>query len=58
MNREIETLETSCGPVRRKKANGYGVTRAKIEYDDIARIAKEQEISFREAKAMIESEIG
>ena len=57
LNREIETLETSCGPVRRKKANGYGVTRAKIEYDDIARIAKEQEISFREAKAMIESEI-
>lgn len=58
LNREIETLKTSCGPVRRKKASGYGVTRAKIEYDDIARIAKEQEISFREAKAMIESEIG
>ena len=56
--REIETLNTPFGPIRRKRAAGYGVHREKLEYDDVARVAKETGRSFSEAKALIESEIG
>ncbi len=58
LSRETESLNTSFGPVRRKTAKGYGVCRAKLEYDDIARVAEEQSLSFREAKEKIESELG
>ena len=57
LDREIETIDTAFGPVRRKRATGYGVTREKLEYDDVARVAKEHEISFWQAKANIESEL-
>ena len=57
LDRRIGTFETSFGPVRRKKAAGYGVSRAKTEYDDIARAAREKGLSFREAKELIESEL-
>ena len=48
LDRHIETVETEFGPVRRKVSSGYGVTREKYEYDDLARIAKEQGISIEE----------
>ena len=56
--RETETLNTAFGPVRRKTAKGFGVCRAKLEYDDLARIAEEQNLSFRAAKETIENELG
>lgn len=55
LEREIKMLETPYGPVREKTAFGYGVTRSKFEYDDLARIAKENGISMEEAKRLIES---
>lgn len=50
LDREIVTLETPYGPVRRKDSFGYGVRRSKYEYEDLARIAKEQGISIEEVK--------
>lgn len=50
LEREIVTLETPYGPVRRKDAFGYGVRRFKYEYEDLARIAKELGISIEEVK--------
>ncbi len=41
LDRKIEEVDTQYGPVRLKKAEGYGVSRSKWEYDDIARIASE-----------------
>lgn len=38
------TEHSLYGPVRRKEAIGYGVTKAKVEYADVARIAREQGI--------------
>ena len=39
--RRTETTETPCGPLRRKIASGYGVERQKPEYEDLARIARQ-----------------
>lgn len=55
LDRKLETLETPCGPVRRKVSSGYGVRREKYEYDDLARIAREKDISLREAAALLEN---
>lgn len=53
LSRETEVLETEYGPVRVKKAWGYGVTRQKPEAEDIARIAEENGLSFHEAESYI-----
>lgn len=49
LRRSVETVETPYGPVRKKKAEGFGVSRAKYEYEDLARIAAERGVSLREA---------
>ena len=54
LERRIETVQTPYGEVRRKVSSGYGVSRIKYEYDDLARIAKEQNISLTEVKQHIE----
>ncbi len=53
LTRDIETHETAHGPVRIKKVSGYGVERSKAEYEDLARIAKAENISLREARKLI-----
>ena len=57
MDRRIETVETEFGPVRRKVAEGYGVTRAKLEYEDLARIAAERGLSLEEVRRRIEEKL-
>lgn len=54
LDRNIQTLETPYGTVRRKDSQGYGVVRSKYEFEDLARIAKAQNLSLAEAKALIE----
>lgn len=53
MDREIETIDTPWGPVRNKKAKGYGVERSKLEYEDLARIARETGMSIGEIENRI-----
>ena len=48
MNREVVETDTVYGKVRRKVSSGYGVEKEKYEYDDIARIAKENDLSIEE----------
>lgn len=43
--RKSQTVDTEFGPVRKKISTGYGVKREKYEYDDLSRIAKEQDMS-------------
>ena len=50
LTRRIETLDTPYGPVRQKISSGYGVERSKPEYDDLTKIAREQEISLLSLK--------
>ena len=54
LNRRIVRIETPYGIVRRKESEGYGVQRYKYEYDDLARIAKEQNCSVYEARSLVE----
>ena len=53
MTREFETRETPYGPVRIKRASGYGVLREKPEFDDLKKIADEQKLSLREVKKLL-----
>ncbi len=55
--RNSETISTSLGNVRIKRAQGYGVKREKPEYDDIVRLAEEHEMSFLEAERTIRTEL-
>ena len=51
--RRIETRETKFGPVRFKIAEGGGVTRCKPEFEDVARIAREHDLTYREVLAQL-----
>jgi uncharacterized protein (TIGR00299 family) protein len=49
LERATAQVETPFGAVRRKEAFGYGVRRAKDEYEDLARIAREKDTGIGEA---------
>lgn len=51
--RSQRTVETALGPVRVKESTGWGVTREKPEYDDLARIARKNSITLEEAKKLL-----
>lgn len=44
LNRELSTIDTPYGTVRLKTSTGYGTTKTKAEYEDIARIAREKDL--------------
>lgn len=54
LNRAVTTVDTPYGQVRRKESAGYGVVRSKLEYDDLAKIAREQGMSLRQARELAE----
>lgn len=56
LDRRVETVRTPYGEVRRKAVSGYGVHRAKYEYDDLSRIARERDISLDEVKALLKDQ--
>jgi len=49
LDRRTETIETPEGTVRVKEASGWGTSREKYEYDDLARIARKKGISLAQA---------
>lgn len=51
LDRHIEETRTAYGTIRCKVSSGYGVERRKYEYDDVSRIAKEENISIGEVFA-------
>ena len=42
LNRTMDTVETPYGEIRRKNVSGYGVSRSKLEYEDLAKAAVER----------------
>lgn len=52
LNRKVETLCTEYGSIRVKKAEGWGVKREKLEYDDLAAIARKNGISLAQAEEL------
>ncbi|MBR2099996.1 MAG: nickel pincer cofactor biosynthesis protein LarC [Eubacterium sp.] len=53
LEREFETVSTPYGEVRIKKSSGFSVTKSKAEYEDLAKLANENNISIREIKDSI-----
>jgi len=53
LERTVTAIETSVGSIRRKLAQGYGVTRTKYEFEDLARIAREKNLSLADVKETI-----
>ena len=56
LDRKTETLKTGLGDVRVKYSEGYGVSREKYEYDDLAKIASEKNLSIDEVINIISNE--
>ena len=54
MDRSVTVLNTPYGEVRKKQSEGYGASRWKYEYEDIAGIARERDISVDEARELVE----
>ena len=48
LDRKTEAVQTPYGPVRQKIATGYGVERKKYEFEDIARLARENDLSLKD----------
>ena len=53
LSREFETRETPYGSVHVKRSSGYGSTHEKAEYEDLKKIAEEQNLSLREVKKLL-----
>ena len=49
LDRKITCFETPEGPVHMKESMGFGTSKAKAEYDDLAKIARQNGVSIREA---------
>lgn len=54
LRRRVETADTPWGPVGKKISQGYGVTREKLEYEDLARIARQEGVPLARAAALAE----
>jgi len=57
LSRSSDAIDTIYGPIRVKTVYGMGVTRKKPEYEDLARIARENAMSLREVREEIQRRI-
>jgi len=53
LSRMVEQVQTPHGPVRIKKAAGFGVCRQKAEYEDLAKIAWKKDLSMADVEKLI-----
>ncbi|MBR1472325.1 MAG: nickel pincer cofactor biosynthesis protein LarC [Lachnospiraceae bacterium] len=58
LQREIREVRSGFGAVHYKTAAGYGTKTEKIEYEDLAVIARGRDISLREARKVLQAEMG
>ena len=52
LSRDQHTVDTPRGPVTVKTASGWGVTRSKPEYEDLARIARAEGLTLDQAAGL------
>ena len=57
LDRSVKTVGTSLGEVRIKQASGMGVQRSKPEFDDLAAIARENNLPLRTVREAVAKEI-
>ncbi len=58
LDRQTVSEQTPFGPVRRKDSAGYGISRSKYEYEDVARIAREQGMGLEKVYEIIRGRKG
>jgi uncharacterized protein (DUF111 family) len=58
MDRGSRTVSTDLGDVRMKRSTGYGTEKVKFEYEDLVKIAKENDLSLFEARRAAEKAAG
>ena len=56
LQRQVETVQTTLGQVRYKRAQGWGVLKEKPELEDLKRIAQETGKSLWEIRRDLERE--
>lgn len=56
LRREEKTVETPYGPVRIKLSGGYGAEKKKAEFDDLAEIARREDIPLSRIREIAESD--
>ena len=54
LDRRMETADTPLGVVHTKISTGYGASKRKWEYDDLARIAREKDMTLTEVRRLLE----
>ena len=54
LDRELSVKETPYGPVQVKRSFGWGTERSKFEYEDLKRIAEEQNLPLRKLREELE----
>lgn len=57
LQRKTQALQTPFGTVHRKDASGFGVMRSKYEYEDLARIAREQNMTLSAVRDWLEENV-
>ncbi len=57
LDRGISKVEIEGAAFRVKSSKGYGVSRCKVEYDDLADLARTRGISLDEARSIVEKEL-
>ena len=50
LNRTERVADTQYGSIRVKTSSGYGVRREKAEYEDLARLARENDVPLNELR--------
>jgi uncharacterized protein (TIGR00299 family) protein len=55
LNRKISTLKTPYGKIRSKIGKGYNIKKIKLEYNDIAKIAFLNNMSFNEVNEILKT---
>ena len=58
LKREVVTVDSPFGEIRQKRSSGYGVSRKKYEYDDLAAIAHGEGVSIDEVIRAMEKNEG
>ncbi|MFQ9515704.1 MAG: nickel pincer cofactor biosynthesis protein LarC [Eubacterium sp.] len=53
LERTTENISTKYGEIRVKKSEGYGVVRRKMEYEDLRKIAEDNNVSMMDVKKII-----
>lgn len=54
LHRRIEELDTEFGKIHKKVSQGYGVEREKLEYEELAELARTHDLSLEQIKKRIE----